>query len=253
MKILISPAKTLDYNSNIQLNLQSEPIFIEKANQIAKVMMEINTNGIAKLMSVSTQLANLNFERYQHWFHNETPLRQAVLAFKGDVYQGLEPETFTQSDMEYAQDHLRILSGLYGMLRPADLIKPHRLEMGTHLEFDHYKNLYQYWSNTLTKKLDEELKSTTNRLVVNLASKEYASAINFKDLSAKVISPEFKDFKGGQYKIISFFAKKARGRMAAFLIRNRINDLNDISAFSEDGYIYNAQLSKAGKPVFTRG
>lgn len=216
-------------------------------------MMEFNANGIAELMSVSTQLANLNFERYQHWFHNETPLRQAVLAFKGDVYQGLEPETFTQSDMDYAQDHLRILSGLYGILRPADLIKPHRLEMGTQLEFDHYKNLYQYWGDVLTKRLDEELKSTASRLIVNLASKEYASSIHFKDLSAKVISPEFKDFKNGNYKIISFFAKKARGRMAAFLIRNRIKDLNDIAAFGEDGYIYNAKLSKPAKPVFTRG
>lgn len=253
MKILISPAKTLDFNSNIQSSLNSEPVFIENANRIAKVMMQFNTNGIAKLMSVSTQLANLNFERYQHWFHNETPLRQAVLAFKGDVYQGLEPETFTQSDMEYAQEHLRILSGLYGILRPADLIKPHRLEMGTQLEFDQYKNLYQYWGNTLTKKLDEELKYATDRFVVNLASKEYASSIDFKALSAKVISPEFKDYKNGQYKIISFFAKKARGRMAAFLIRNRINDHNDIAAFSEDGYIYNAQVSKPAKPVFTRG
>ncbi len=253
MIILISPAKKLDFDTQINLKSTGTPYFNEEAEQIAAFMKKYSAEDIAKLMSLSTQLSRLNFERYQSWNDASTPIRPALFAFKGDVYQGLEATTLSSEDLDFAQNHLRMLSGIYGYLRPTDLIKPHRLEMGTKLPFDGNADLYAFWKTRITKRINEELEALKNPLLINLASNEYASAVDLKQINADIITPEFKDFKNGTYKIISFYAKRARGKMSSFLIKNRITNALDIAAFNDDGYSYNNQLSTEKKPVFTRG
>ncbi|MCK9449747.1 MAG: peroxide stress protein YaaA [Bacteroidales bacterium] len=253
MIILLSPAKILDYSSKVHLSLTSKPDFIDRANYLASLLQQFSIDQLSKLMSVSSKLARLNFERYQLWDHEHTPSRQAVFAFKGDVYQGIEAENFSMDDLLFAQQHLRILSGLYGYLRPADMIKPHRLEMGTKLQTDAGKDLTTYWQEVVTKAIKKDLQTMEQPLVVNLASNEYSAAVTFKELHVEVFTPEFKDFKNGKYITISFYAKKARGRMSSFIIKNRISKAEDLVAFSADGYHYNNQLSDKYAPVFTRG
>lgn len=256
MIILLSPAKTLDFESEIHCKKQSEPAFINQAEVLIKQLRKKNTAELIKLMSISKDLAELNFERYQHWkpsLHKSSG-RQAILAFKGDVYTGLDAQSFSPQDFEFAEKHLRILSGLYGMLKPTDLILPHRLEMGTRLQVNGYKNLYAYWQHTLNQALTAALTEAGTNLIINLASVEYSKSIDLKREGIEVIAPEFKDYKNGQYKTISFFAKKARGMMASFLIREKIKHKDQLKAFNQDGYHFNNELSiSEAKPVFTRG
>jgi len=253
MLILISPAKTLDFQGEVHTSFASKPVFEDKANQIVSAIKKYNPKKLAEMMSISDSLANLNYDRFQSWDSPDTPVRQAVLAFKGDVYIGLDAQSMTDDDLVFAQKHLRILSGLYGVLHPMDLIKPYRLEMGTQLAIKKTTNLYDFWKQHISKAIQLELNSMHSNLIINLASNEYSKSVDFKAMKVNMVSPEFKDYKNGEYKIISFFAKKARGLMSSFIIRNRIDNANDIVAFAEDGYAYNNELSKPGKPVFTRG
>jgi cytoplasmic iron level regulating protein YaaA (DUF328/UPF0246 family) len=254
MLLLISPAKTLDYETPVTTQLKSEPEFTDRAETLINNLRDYAPQDIAELMKLSDKLASLNVARYQSWVkeHNEANAKQALLAFKGDVYTGLDAESFDDEDYQFAQNHLRILSGLYGLLKPMDLMQPYRLEMGTKLQNEAGKNLYSYWGSTITDRLNNELDDEQTPVVVNLASNEYFKSVQPKALNARLISPEFKDLKNGQYKIISFYAKKARGLMTRYAIKNRIENPEDLKQFDLEGYRFNASMSEGDKWVFTR-
>ena len=254
MLLLISPAKTLDYETPVTTQLKSEPEFTDRAETLINNLRDYAPQDIAKLMKLSDKLASLNVARYQSWVkeHNEANAKQALLAFKGDVYTGLDAESFDDEDYQFAQNHLRILSGLYGLLKPMDLMQPYRLEMGTKLQNEAGKNLYSYWGSTITDRLNNELDDEQTPVVVNLASNEYFKSVQPKALNARLISPEFKDLKNGQYKIISFYAKKARGLMTRYAIKNRIENPEELKQFDLEGYRFNASMSEGDKWVFTR-
>ncbi len=254
MLTVISPAKTLDFDTPATTATYTTPDFLDDSRELIDRLRELSPQAIAELMRISDKLAGLNAARYQSWYTPFTPdnAKQAVLAFKGDVYTGLEAESFNEEDLAFAQDHLRILSGLYGVLRPLDLIQPYRLEMGTKLDNPRGKDLYQFWGNQITESLNRELERQASPVLVNLASNEYFKAVKPKALQGEIITPVFKDLKNGQYKIISFYAKKARGRMSAWLIKHRVTEPERLQAFDEDGYVYNSELSTATQWVFTR-
>jgi cytoplasmic iron level regulating protein YaaA (DUF328/UPF0246 family) len=254
MMIVISPAKTLDFESE-KRNLQgTQPLFQDEASKVAAIMRKQSEKKLSALMDISKELAHLNYIRYQQWGAqtDDTSKRHALLAFKGEVYIGLQAETFTDEQMAYAQDHLRILSGLYGLLRPLDLIEAYRLEMGTKIKIGRKNDLYQFWLDKITKQLKEEMKQTGDSVLINLASNEYFKSINVKKLGVNIISPQFKEEKNGELKMISFFAKKARGMMSRFILTNNISDPEHLTAFSEDGYRYEPSLSTPEKPLFVR-
>ena len=205
-------------------------------------------------MGLSDKLGALNYERFQEW---QTPFstdnaKQAILAFKGDVYQGLDAENMSSEELNWAQDNLRILSGLYGLLRPLDLMQPYRLEMGTKFANNRGANLYQFWGDIITKQLNKLLSASPKSVLINLASNEYFKSVQSKNLDAEIITPVFMDQKGDKYKIISFFAKRARGLMSAFIIKNKISDPQQLKTFDIDGYKYNAAMSEGNKWVFCR-
>ena len=254
MIILLSPAKTLDYKTKPSVNESSLPVFQKQAESIASEMRKYSAKQISELMEISMDLAQLNFERYQNWNKDETlaPLKQAIYAYKGDVYLGLNAYKWEKDKIDFAQQNLRILSGLYGYLKPLDLIKPYRLEMGTKVKIKTQPDLYHFWKNRITKAVIEDSDNLNSNYIINLASVEYSSVVDFKKLKLKVISPQFLDSKNGTYKMISFFAKKARGMMASYLCGNKITNAEDIIGFRQDGYMYNPQLSLEDKPVFTR-
>ena len=252
MLIVLSPAKTLDFESTLDISDHSLPEYVGDASELINGLVKLDTSQIANLMNVSDKLAELNVDRFQRW-DQKFPLdksRQAILAFKGDVYSGLEAATLSESDLKYAQDHLRILSGLYGILRPLDLMQPYRLEMGRKFANDRGKNLYEFWGNTLTENLNQILKS--EKVLINLASNEYFKAVKVQNIDGEVITPVFKDYKDGQYKIISFFAKKARGAMARYIIQNRIIGPEALKEFDWQGYQYDGDLSTQRELVFCR-
>ncbi len=254
MIILLSPAKTLDFDSKAVTKSHSQPDFLDESAELIRQLQDLSPADISGLMGISDSLGELNFDRYQQW---QTPFtaknaKQAVLAFKGDVYTGLEAETFSAADFKFAQKHLRILSGLYGMLRPLDLMQAYRLEMGVKFANDKGANLYQFWGSKLTEELNVQLKKNKSEVLVNLASNEYFKAVKKKDLEVNIVSPAFKDYKNGDYKMISFFAKKARGLMAAWIIKNKVSDAEGLVEFTADGYKYNKKLSSPAVPVFTR-
>lgn len=252
---LISPAKTLDFESKIDNQLATQPQFVEYATPLIRKLSKTSLKGLKDLMGLSDNLAKLNQQRYQEWSAKTTlddQSRQAIYAFKGDVYLGLDPQSLSEVQMTYAQENLRILSGLYGYLRPLDIIEPHRLEMGTALKVGRKNNLYQYWSDKIGDKIASDLKDQGHKYLLNLASNEYFKAVNLKSIDVPIIHPEFKDEKNGTYKVISFFAKKARGLMSRFIIMNEIENPNDLKAFNLEGYVYNHEMSSEYKPVFTR-
>jgi len=254
MLIVVSPAKSLDYESSLTTESGTRPQFMDQSQLLIEQLQELSPPEVGELMGISDKLADLNFGRYLSWRPRVTRKnsRPAVLAFKGDVYIGLQAETFSQKDLDYAQEHLRILSGLYGLLRPLDLMQPYRLEMGTKLPTERGNNLYDFWGEQITQALNKQLKKTKSQVLLNLASNEYFSAVKPKLISSEVISPVFKDYKSGQYKIISFFAKKARGTMSRWVIQNRIEDPALLRNFNLDGYTYSETESKPGKPTFLR-
>ncbi len=250
---IISPAKKLDY-SPVEKNIDSTiPSLLEHSNELIKDLKSLNPQEVSSLMSLSDKLGALNYERFQEW---KTPFtksnsKQAILAFKGDVYQGLDAESLSETELIWAQKHVRILSGLYGILKPMDLMQPYRLEMGTKFATKRGQNLYDFWSSIITEELNKNF-SSDNTNLLNLASNEYFKSINVSELKANVISPVFMDKKNGKYKIISFFAKKARGLMTRYVIKNRIEDITDIQNFEEGGYFFSEAMSEDNKPVFCR-
>lgn len=252
MKIVISPAKSLNFKSQAPTQEFSKAIFLKEAEQLNKVLREKSPKELSELMKISDKLANLNWQRNQEWklpFTTQNA-KQAVYAFTGDVYVGLEAETIALDKVKSLQNKLRILSGQYGVLKPLDLMQPYRLEMGTKLQTSSYKNLYEFWGNKITNALNKELSESS--FLVNLASNEYFKAIKQQQIKAKIITPVFKDYKNGTLKIISFYAKKARGLMVRYIIDNNINAIEELKSFNLEGYSFDANLSSENEIVFTR-
>ena len=253
MIAVVSPAKNLDFKSEI--NFQgTQPRLMENTNELIEVMRKKSVDDVSELMSISKQLAGLNVHRYKHFepSHSDENARPSALAFNGDVYQGLQAQSFDENKMDFAQKHLRILSGLYGLLRPLDLIQPYRLEMGTKLVFDDYKTLYQYWDRKILDLLVSDLKEQGDDIILNLASNEYFKSIAKKDIPAQVITVDFKDFKNGKYKVVSFYAKKARGLMSRFMIENKITNPGDLQGFDYEGYYFDSENSSEDFLAFKR-
>lgn len=254
MLIVISPAKTLDFETEPCTKTYTQAALLKDSESLIDILSTKSPTDIEKLMGISPKLAALNVERYHQWSRpfKLSNAKQAVLAFKGDVYAGLEAETFTQKQLEYMQDHLRILSGLYGVLRPLDLIQAYRLEMGIKLDNPGGSNLYQFWDSKITKNINKQIKAIDSKYLLNLASNEYFKSVDAKSINAEIISPVFKDWKNGQYKLISFFAKKARGTMSAWVVKNKVKTLKKLVQFDGDGYQYSPELSDEHTPVFLR-
>lgn len=254
MLILISPAKTLDYQSPLATTRYTQPMLLEHSQQLIGVARKLSAPQIKALMGISDKLADLNATRFHDWHPDFTPdnARQAILAFKGDVYTGLQAETFSEADFDFAQKHLRMLSGLYGVLRPLDLMQPYRLEMGIRLENPRGKDLYQFWGNEITETLNAALRDQGDDVVVNLASDEYFRSVKPKALQGQIIRPVFLDEKNGKFKVISFYAKKARGLMSRYIIENRLSKPEQLTGFDSEGYFFDAESSSAEELVFKR-
>ncbi|MEZ2681707.1 MULTISPECIES: peroxide stress protein YaaA [Providencia] len=254
MLITISPAKTLDYESPLATQQFTQPELLSKSQKLINVCRKLTPADIASLMKISDKLAGLNAARFAEWHTDFTPenARQAILAFKGDVYTGMQAETFSQNDFEFAQSHLRILSGLYGVLRPLDLMQPYRLEMGISLKNTRGKNLYEFWGDIITKQLNQALAQQKDQILVNLASDEYFKSVNTKKLDGQIIKPIFLDEKNGKYKVISFYAKKARGLMSRFIIQNKLTKTDQLADFNLEGYQFDESQSKGNELIFTR-
>ncbi|QDQ27415.1 peroxide stress protein YaaA [Chitinimonas arctica] len=254
MLFVLSPAKTLDFETPAHTDRASLPAFIDRSAALIEVLRGKTPAEISQLMTLSDPLAALNVARYQSWSAEFTPhnSKQAVLAFMGDVYEGLQAASFNAADLDFAQQRLRILSGLYGVLRPLDRMQPYRLEMGTRLVNPDGRNLYDFWGDSLTEALNAELASQSQPVLVNLASEEYFKAVKRKKLQARLVECVFEDFKSGGYKIISFHAKRARGLMARFALLNRLEHVEQLQAFDLDGYRYCAQHSEPDRLVFRR-
>ena len=252
MIIILSPAKSMNFEVQQLVSSFSQPQFMVQAASIAEVLQRYSVKQLSELMSVSNSLATLNYERYQTWDPAPGKSKQAILAFDGDVYDGLDAGSLPPATLLQAQEKVRILSGLYGVLRPLDLIQPHRLEMGTRLSIGKHQNLYSFWKDKIAPAITSALKESGSNVLVNLASEEYFKSIDTSAIDMQLISPEFRDLKNGKYKIISFYAKRARGLMTRFVLDNNIQDPEDLKAFDEDGYLYNPGMSSRGTPVFTR-
>ena len=251
MLIVISPAKTLDFETVATTESYSQPRFLKQSKLLIDELKNLSTADIASLMKLSDKLAGLNMVRFQTWHSpfNLDNAKQALLAFKGDVYTGLDASTLDDTGLEFAQHHLRILSGLYGLLKPLDLMQPYRLEMGTKFPNAKGKDLYQFWGKQLRESIEAEL---VDDVLINLASNEYFKAVEAKKLKARIITPVFKDWKNGQYKIISFYAKRARGLMSRYIIDHKINQPENIKQFDSQGYRYSPEMSEADQWVFLR-
>ncbi len=255
MLAIISPAKTLDFESKPVIPDYTQPEFLDESEKLVEKLRKMKPKKLSQLMNVSSSLAELNFQRFQEWHRPFSPenAKQAVLAFHGEVYIGLDAPSLSEEKLKKSQQKLRILSGFYGVLRPLDLMQPYRLEMGTSLSIGRKKDLYAFWGDKITNKIQQAIDESGSKILINLASNEYFKSINSKKLDAKIIAPAFKDMKNGEYKIITFFAKKTRGLMTRFILENELKHPDDLQAFDADGYHYNPRLSKPGKPVFTRG
>jgi len=254
MLLLISPAKTLDYETPAQTSSFSLPDFLDESAELIDQLKTLSPANVSSLMSVSEKLGVLNSNRFIDWKLPFTPdnSKQALLAFKGDVYEGMAVNTFTEEDLSWANEHLRILSGLYGLLKPLDLMQPYRLEMGTRFNNHGGKNLYEFWDTKITDKINQEFSEQKTPVLINLASNEYFKSVKPKLLNAAVITPVFKDWKNDKYKIISFYAKKARGMMSAYIIKNRLESPSDIKQFDTAGYVFSAEQSSDKEWVFLR-
>ncbi|MBL3527625.1 MAG: peroxide stress protein YaaA [gamma proteobacterium endosymbiont of Lamellibrachia anaximandri] len=255
MLIIISPAKTLDYETPPVTKTHTKPAFLKQSQQLINNLRNYSALDLAELMKLSMKLAELNFDRYHDW---KTPFttknaKQATLAMKGDVYTGLDAESLNEEDLAFAQDHLRILSGLYGLMRPLDLMQPYRLEMGTRLPNEQGKDLYAFWGTTITDAINKALAKQGDDVLINLASNEYYKSVMPKLVRGRIITPQFKENKNGSYRMIGVYAKKARGLMSRYIIENRVTDPEDIKGFDVAGYDYNEALSQGDQWVFSRG
>ena len=256
MLVLISPAKNLDYKSEVTTELKSEGEFLSNSERLMNKLRLLKPAHLESLMKISPKLSDVNFERNQEWNipFPASKERQAAFAFNGEVYTGLNISSFTTEELSYAQNHLRILSGLYGLLRPLDTILPYRLEMGTKFpDTEEHKNLYSFWGTLITEKLNSLALDQNANTIVNLASTEYFKAIKPKLLTTNIITPVFKDWKTDKYKVVMMYAKKARGSMTAFILKNRIHNEEELKTFNADGYLFNDELSTGNDWVFTRG
>ncbi|TMP29553.1 peroxide stress protein YaaA [Pseudoalteromonas rubra] len=255
MITLVSPAKNLDYDTPAHTARFTQPELLTHSEELIHVCRDLSPQQIGTLMKISDKLAGLNAARFADWAQPFTPdnAKQAVLAFNGDVYTGLDAASMDDATLDYAQQHLRILSGLYGVLKPLDLMQAYRLEMGTKLDNPRGKNLYEFWGRIIADKLNEALEATNSQVLINLASNEYFKAVDKKALNAEIISPVFKDCKNGQFKVISFYAKKARGMMARYILDNQVESPEALKAFDVAGYYYSEEATqKASEPVFLR-
>lgn len=254
MIAIISPAKRLDLKSDPKVNTSTIPENLDRSEQLITKLRKTSGKQIRTLMGLSKELTQLNVDRYATWSPEMTNenARQAIFTFDGEVYRGIDIPNLSEKDLNYAQDHLSILSGLHGLLRPLDLIKPYRLEMGTKLPVRRKKNLYEFWGDSITERLNEQLTSTNSEVMVNLASSEYFKAINFKKLNARVIEPVFMDLKNGEYKVLFAYAKLARGYMTGFMLRNQLKDPEDLKNFAMEGYRFSESMSEGDRWVFTR-
>jgi cytoplasmic iron level regulating protein YaaA (DUF328/UPF0246 family) len=254
MLIVVSPAKNLDYQTPPHTNTFTQPELLDDAQLLIETCKQLTPAEIGSLMKISDKLADLNAGRYQTWSQPFTSdnAKQAVLAFNGDVYTGLDANSLSADDLNFAQQHMRILSGLYGLLKPLDLMQPYRLEMGTKLKNDRGDNLYQFWGDKITQHLNHALQAQGDDVLINLASNEYFKSVNKKKLAGNIIDVQFKDAKNGQYKVISFFAKKARGMMARYIIENRLETVEQLTKFDIAGYYYSEQQSSDCELVFLR-
>ena len=252
MKTLISPSKTLNFDNNINCDITSKCRLIDYTSELHKILISYSKNDLKNLMNVSDKIAELNYNRFKTWEDpsNSKTSKQAIYAFKGDVYNGLDAESIEEDKFDYLQNSLRIISGYYGLLRPFDQILPYRLEMGTKLENENGNNLYKFWGDKITDVLNEDL--DTNDIIVNLASDEYFKSINKDKIKSKIITPVFKEFKNDTYKVIAIYAKKARGLMSRFLIERKSTSIDDIKLFNIDGYSFDSSLSNDIQLVFTR-
>lgn len=252
MKIVISPAKSLDFESKAPISDHSQPVFLKQAERLSKILKKKSARSLSRLMSISPALGQLNYERNQEWHlpFDLSNAKQAIYAFTGEVFRGIDVQSLSPEDIYFLQDHLRILSGQYGLLKPLDLMQPYRLEMGTSLKVGTRPNLYKFWDKLLTKELNEELDE--NELFVNLASKEYFKALHPKELKVPVITPVFKDFKNGQYKVIMTFAKQARGLMVRYIVDQKVSDIDGLKGFNYNNYAFDENLSSGTELVFTR-
>jgi uncharacterized protein len=251
MIAIISPAKSLDFETVAPTAISTIPHFQKEADYLAQRLGKLKSSELGSLLSISPKLARLNSERYANW--KTASIKQAIFAYNGDVYDGLDAKSLSMDQIEFAQKHLRILSGLYGLLLPLDNIKPYRIDMGTSFSTPKGENLYKYWGDRITDQLKKSIKESGNNILVNLASNEYFSAVNTRKLKARIITPSFKDRSNGNYALISFFAKKARGMMSRFIIENAITDYELLVGFDTGGYHFNHDLSRGDNWVFTRG
>ena len=254
MLTVISPAKTLDFESPAITDEFSQPVHLSQSRKLMRYLRELSSADLSKLMKVSSAIADLNVERNQRWKTPFTPhnAKQALFAFRGDVYTGLDADSMNADNIQFAQKHLRVLSGLYGVLRPLDLMQAYRLEMGSRLATEHAANLYQFWDMRITTTLNSELKAMNSNVLLNLASNEYFKAVKSKSINGEIITPVFKDYHQGKYQIIGFYAKKARGLMARHIIDEQIDEVEQIKNFDREGYNYDASLSSQTDWVFTR-
>lgn len=254
MLMLISPAKTLDYESPVPVSNYTQPELLNASQQLIDIAKKLSPADIASLMKISDKLSHLNADRFNQWSTPFSPdnARQALFAFKGDVYTGLQADQLSPDAIDFAQQHLRMLSGLYGVLRPLDLMQPYRLEMGIKLANPAGKDLYAFWGETLTQQLNQHIEAQNEKWVINLASDEYFKAVDPTTLKAKLIKPIFLDEKNGKFKVISFYAKKARGMMCRFIIDNKITQPEKLTEFDKEGYFYDAQRSTENEWVFCR-
>ncbi|MEE3176262.1 MAG: peroxide stress protein YaaA [Verrucomicrobiota bacterium] len=254
MILTLSPAKTMDFEAQCLTKKHTGPDFIEDSQELIQNLTKMGKSDLSLLMNISDKLANLNYDRYRSWSlpFSTNNAKQALLAFKGDVYTGFRFNEWRAADFNFAQKKIRILSGLYGLLRPLDLIQAYRLEMGTGLITSRGNNLYDFWGDKITDALNRVVKDTKSKILINLASNEYFKSVDANNLDAEIITPTFKDFKNGKYKFISFYAKKARGMMADFIVRNKIKSAAEILKFNFEGYYYCSSSSTPEDPVFLR-
>ena len=254
MLTIISPAKRLELEKSPQEYKSTIPDFLDQSKKLIQKLRSLSQKKISELMDLSPDLVRLNIERYARWHlpFTEDNAMQAIQTFQGDVYKKLDARSLSEADINFAQEHLRILSGLYGILRPLDLIQPYRLEMGTKLVYRQKKNLYEFWGNLLSDHVNKLLESQKSKFLINLASNEYFKSIKPKQINAPIITPVFKDFKNGQYKILFLYAKYARGLMTRFIIRNKIDSPEELKLFDKEGYTYDPNISSESEWVFTR-
>lgn len=254
MIIILSPAKRLDFDNTSAIKSHTQPQMADQSKELIKKLRTLSLKKISDLMDLSPELTQLNFERYHnwHWPFSLENAKQTILAFQGDVYKKLDAQSMNEKQLAFAQEHLRILSGLYGVLRPLDLIQAYRLEMGTKLQTSQGKNLYEYWGDSLTENINSILETQSTKVLINLASNEYFKAVKPKNIDVPIITPVFKDFKNGRYKVLSLYAKYARGLMTRFIIKNKIDKPEKLKLFDAEGYAFDSNLSSETEWVFTR-